>query len=309
MLMDRYNTRTTREIRVKRQCFTGRTAVRPDQGFTLIELLIVIAIIALLAGLLLPALSGARQRGLSAVCISQMHQLQIAFQMYAHDNQDVVPKCSGESFQGQTPEKPSWCAGTMGYETGTNPNILHSDATNTWLIINAPYGSIGPYTQNAKLYHCPGDTSYIELGGKRHLRVRSYAQNQRVGFSHIYGDPEWRGFSFHTTLQRLAEVGASRIIVYGEPHEDDLTGDFFFVGDLPNQWVFGDLKWGTPPTSRHNRRGSFSFADGHVEMHRWLDPRTCQPGRRMFQYGYVFGEGSNVDIKWMNDHVAVPLFQ
>ena len=92
---------TTREIRVKRQCFTGRTAIRSDQGFTLIELLIVIAIIALLAGLLLPALSGARQRALSAVCMSQMHQLQIAFQMYAHDNQDVVPKCSGAGFQGQ----------------------------------------------------------------------------------------------------------------------------------------------------------------------------------------------------------------
>src|SRR5436190_12213406 len=65
--------------------------MRRANGFTLIELLVVIAIIALLAALLLPALARAKESGRRAACINNLHQLQIAANLYASDNDGLFP--------------------------------------------------------------------------------------------------------------------------------------------------------------------------------------------------------------------------
>ncbi len=127
-------------------------------GFTLIELLVVIAIIAILASLLLPALSKAKQRGQSIACLARLKQLQMGWIMYCDDNNGRMPQCfsisSGKMGSGSPTQSPDYLPGglyaawVLGQAaTGT------TDETNN---LNITQGTLWPYLNPLDVYKCPG---------------------------------------------------------------------------------------------------------------------------------------------------------
>ena len=182
-------------------------------GFALIELLLVLAIIAILASLLLPALSRARQKALAIVCLNNLKQTTLAWYMYSEDNNDVlVPNNPPTMFDAQGKKLPTWAWGNMRYG---NP-----DGTNVDYVIGQREGSLGPYLKTWHVFKCPSDKSLTTLSnGVSYPRVRSYSMNGNMGST--AHSPQGLSASF---LKRsdIASGPRPELCVFLDIHEDHI---------------------------------------------------------------------------------------
>ncbi len=224
-------------------------------GFTLIELLVVIAIIAILAAMLLPALSKAKSKGLQTSCLSNLKQLQLCWQMYADDNADKLP-----------PNLKTPASTASGWILGDMRNA--ADAVDETLVKN---GLLYGYNKSVGVYRCPADTkAYNGIT----FRLRSYSMNCYMNGADV-GNQKNGLTGYHVNI-KMAEVNAPKpalAFVFTEEAEFSIDdGHFGFSPDgTPGQGPVNT--WYNVPALWH-RGANFSFADGHVSFRKWLDGST-----------------------------------
>ena len=208
------------------------------------ELLVVIAIIAILAAILLPALSKARQRAHTVTCLNHLKQLQICWHLYAGDNNGRLPPNKSQSLS------------TLGVDSWISGNA-QTDGTAT----NVQNASLFPYNTSVAIYHCPSDKSTVV--GTSIQRFRSYS----MSYPWMAGDADmWPYQEINYKESDILSPPPSLASVFIDENEDSINNAG--LGIQPA----GDWVWWDWPASRHNNRCTLSFADGHVEIWKWLDP-------------------------------------
>jgi len=221
-------------------------------AFTLVELLVVMAIIAILAGLLLPALARAKTKGQGIMCVNNLKQLQICWLMYPDDNGGLLPP--------QNPGSDNLTSELIGLEGSWVLGSIRIELTSS----NLEHGVLFPYNRSIAIYHCPADKSTMP-GNKSLLRTRSYSLDWYLGVDPtVWFDPSIK--------LRYSEIGSPApkpgpSLVFAFIDEDDRTiddGTFWCPQSLG--------RWGNVPSVRHALGCNLSFADGHAEHWRWRWP-------------------------------------
>jgi prepilin-type N-terminal cleavage/methylation domain-containing protein/prepilin-type processing-associated H-X9-DG protein len=282
---------------------------RLKQGFTLIELLVVIAIISILAAMLLPALSKAKIRAQGISCLSNMKQLQLSSILYGSDNAELLPGnlvlSQGGFFPGAANPGgvlPSWVGNSMGFNDDGSGDAQPGCSTNiNFLGVNGDsvkptpangfgggtlIGSIGGFAKAAGVYKCPADKTIDKFyqvprcrSASANMYVGAYRANYQIG-SFGYDTQYKAYYKFTDFVGGLSTSQCFQFLDENPMSINDGYFEFIASGAAPND----------RPAVNHGNSSSFSFVDGHCELHKWFDAFLT-----------INGNGP-VDLHWLAGH-------
>jgi len=277
------------------------TRSRPPQksAFTLIELLVVIAIIAILAAMLLPALSKAKQKAQRIACLSNQKQLIYAWIIYSGDyNDKLVVNANNVAINSGIV---GWVDDNLSWDFPPSPgNPQNYDTT---LLANA---LLGPYCAKAVgIYKCPGDI----YPGSAGPRVRSISMNGQMGSGVVAAIPSqlavvnqpasdgkiYKLFSKQSDINLPNPVDAW---VFIDESADSIDDGLFFVNMDP-----ASTTWKNWPANYHGSSGALAFADGHSETHKWTDPSVANY-KIQHSKPTVNATAPYTDLQWLQAHTT-----
>jgi len=239
-------------------------------GFTLIELLIVIAIIALLMGILLPALTKVRRQGKRAACLAHVRQLQLAWQAYAetYDGKIVnggraAPPCVEPAISQM---ERYWCTGfptadLLCYDWDWLPSNFcgHPFFSYEKRVAKMKEGALWKYLNDEKIYRC----TEAKKDMHRTFSIVESMNSSWLGLNTYFGGEG-------KVVTNLGQVKkAQERIVFIEEGMPSSDG-FMVIHDV----VGGNWTWIDKPQAPHVKGSNFSFVDGHAEFWKWEDPDT-----------------------------------
>jgi prepilin-type N-terminal cleavage/methylation domain-containing protein/prepilin-type processing-associated H-X9-DG protein len=285
-----------------------KTCKHNRRGFTLIELLVVVAIIAILAAMLLPALSKAKLKAQGIECMTRHRNLCLAWRMYAEDNHDNLVYASSDDRTGlskQRTEPSTWVLGDMTYVPPPAAAPQWQWDYNYYIAKSPLWNYCG---KNPTIWRCPADRSYCVVSNAQLPRVRSMSMNLYLGgFGGWDGNFPGNSKMYFKMSDLLDTPGPAKIFVFLDMRSDSIDIGNFAVNMAgfsplsPGNYAFYDL-----PGFYHNRACGFSFADGHSEIKKWLDPRTTPALNDNSSVSDQFNSPYNKDVAWLQDHATRP---
>jgi prepilin-type N-terminal cleavage/methylation domain-containing protein/prepilin-type processing-associated H-X9-DG protein len=274
-------------------------SARRCAGFTLIELLVVIAIIAILAALLLPALSRAKGRAQGISCMNNLKQLQTAAIMYSGDSEDRIVSVGGVTVLQLDPNNPAALPGGpfASWVIGAVDQDSPADAQSSTNILCIQHGLLFSGINSLPVYRCPADR---KVGPGNTPVVRTYSMNMWMGTLDPVGENDPTGASpnmassGYRVFKKQSDVLQPSNIWAGMDEDPNSIND-----SALEIWPTGQ-EWVDSPAHYHNDRGSISFADGHVEGRKWTDTGL------LADKGNFFNASPNSDdLAWLQQRTTL----